>query len=63
MVRDMPGTNGFILNRVFAAASREGRRIVEDGIATMEDVDKAMITGRNWPVGFFGFRGGIGKQW
>lgn len=63
MVKDTPGTRGFILNRVFAAAAREGRKIVEDGIATPEDVDKAMITGRNWPTGFFGTRGGIGKQW
>ena len=63
MVKDTPGTRGFILNRVFAAAAREARKIVEDGIATEEDVDKAMITGRNWPAGFFGARGGIGKQW
>jgi 3-hydroxybutyryl-CoA dehydrogenase len=63
LVKDMPGTYGFILNRVFAAAAREARKIVEDGIATPEDVDKAMITGRNWPAGFFGRRGGIGKQW
>ena len=63
MVKDTPGTRGFILNRVFAAAAREARQIVEDGIATPEDVDKAMITGRNWPAGFFGNRGGIGKQW
>jgi 3-hydroxybutyryl-CoA dehydrogenase len=63
MVRDTPGTRGFILNRVFAAAAREARQIVEDGIATPEDVDKAMITGRNWPAGFFGGRGGIGKRW
>lgn len=63
MVKDTPGTRGFILNRVFAAAAREARQIVEDGIATPEDVDKAMITGRNWPAGFFGARGGIGKQW
>ena len=47
----------------FAAAAREARKIVEDGIATPEDVDKAMITGRNWPAAFFGNRGGIGKQW
>jgi 3-hydroxybutyryl-CoA dehydrogenase len=63
MVRDTPGTRGFILNRVFAAAAREANKIVEDGIATREDVDKAMISGRNWPAGFFGSRGGIGKQW
>ena len=57
MVKDMPGTYGFILNRVFAAARREADKIVADGIATREDVDKAMITGRNWPVGFYGSRG------
>jgi len=63
LVRDMPGTYGFILNRVFAAARREAQKIVDDGIATPEDVDRAMITGRNWPAGFFGRRGGIGRQW
>ena len=36
LVRDMPGTYGFILNRVFAAAFREGAKIVQDGIATRE---------------------------
>jgi len=63
LVRDMPGTYGFILNRVFAAARREAQKIVEDGIATPEDVDRAMITGRNWPAGIFGRRRGIWKQW
>ena len=63
MVKDKPGTYGFILNRVFAAAAREAKKIVDDGLATPEDVDKAMITGRNWPAAFFGSRGGIGKKW
>jgi len=63
MVKDTPGTYGFLLNRIFAAAYREAKAIVDAGIATPEDVDKAMISGRNWPAGFFGGRGGIGKQW
>ncbi|MBV1876365.1 MAG: 3-hydroxyacyl-CoA dehydrogenase family protein [Pseudomonadales bacterium] len=63
MVKDQPGTYGFILNRVFAAAYKEAKKIVDDGLATPEDVDKAMITGRNWPAAFFGNRGGIGKEW
>jgi len=63
MVKDQPGTYGFILNRVFGAAYREARKIVDDGLASEEDVDKAMITGRNWPAAFFGNRGGIGKKW
>ena len=63
MVKDDPGSYGFILNRVFAAARREADRLVDAGIATQEDIDKAMITGRNWPAGFYGSRGGIGQQW
>ena len=63
LVRDTPGTYGFLLNRIFGAAYREARQIADEGIATKEDIDKAMITGRNWPSGFFGARGGIGKEW
>ncbi|MDZ7728154.1 MAG: 3-hydroxyacyl-CoA dehydrogenase family protein [Dehalococcoidia bacterium] len=63
MVKDTPETYGFLLNRIFGAARREAITIVEQGIATKEDVDKAMISGRNWPAGFFGERGGIGKEW
>jgi 3-hydroxybutyryl-CoA dehydrogenase len=63
MVMDAPGTYGFLLNRIFAAARREADKIVDAGIASQEDVDKAMITGRNWPAGFYGARGGIGRQW
>ncbi len=63
MVKDTPGTYGFLLNRIFGAAAREARAIAEQGIATREDIDKAMITGRNWPAAFFGSRGGIGKEW
>lgn len=63
MVRDAPGTYGFLLNRIFGAARREALAIVEAGVASREDIDKAMITGRNWPSGFFGARGGIGKEW
>jgi 3-hydroxybutyryl-CoA dehydrogenase len=57
MVKDMPGTYGFLVNRIFRAARREADKIVEDGIATREDIDKAMMYGRNWPVGFYNSRG------
>jgi 3-hydroxybutyryl-CoA dehydrogenase len=62
-VGDKVGTYGFIVNRIFAAAGREAQQLVDDGIATEEEIDKMMIGGRNWPVGFFGQRGGIGQQW
>jgi 3-hydroxybutyryl-CoA dehydrogenase len=37
--------NGFIGNRIQFAVYREALKIVEDGIATVEDVDKAMKFG------------------
>ena len=63
MCKDAPGTYGFLLNRIFAAARREADKIVDSGIASQEDINKAMMTGRNWPSGFYGQRGGIGRQW
>lgn len=63
LVKDTPGSYGFIVNRIFAAARREADRLVADGIATPEDIDRAVMGGRNWPAGFYGDRGGIGRQW
>jgi len=50
-VKDVPGDTGFIGNRVMGAARREAQKIVEEGIATAEDVNTAMMLGFNWPVG------------
>ncbi|MBW2060735.1 MAG: 3-hydroxyacyl-CoA dehydrogenase family protein [Deltaproteobacteria bacterium] len=50
-VKDVPGDTGFIGNRVMFAARREALKIVEQGIATAEDVNTAMRLGFNWPAG------------
>jgi len=50
-VKDVPGDTGFVGNRVMAAARREAQKIVDEGIATAEDVNTAMMLGFNWPVG------------
>ena len=50
-VKDVPGDTGFIGNRVMGAARREAMKVVEEGIATTEDVNTAMMLGFNWPVG------------
>lgn len=50
-VKDVPGDTGFIGNRVMGAARREAMKIVQEGIATAEDVNTAMMNGFNWPVG------------
>ncbi len=50
-VKDVPGDTGFVGNRIMGAARQEARRIVEEGTATAEDVNTAMMLGFNWPVG------------
>ena len=62
-VKDVPGDTGFVGNRIFGAAGREARKIVEDGIATAEDVDKIMMGGFNWPAGPLGMGAGARAGW
>ena len=50
-VKDIPGDTGFIGNRIMGSARREAYKIVEEGTATAEDVNTAMMLGFNWPVG------------
>ena len=45
--------DGFIVNRVLAAASREAFALLADGVASVEDIDTAARTGLNWPMGPF----------
>lgn len=62
-VKDAPGRYGFVGNRVYFAAVAEARKIVEEGVATEEDVNKAMIYGFNWPVGPLAMATGARKGW
>lgn len=48
--KDSPG---FIVNRILIPHFIEAIRIVEEGIATVEDVDKAVKLGLNYPMGPF----------
>ncbi len=48
--RDSPG---FVVNRILMPQFIEAIRIVEEGIATIEDVDKAVKLGLNYPMGPF----------
>jgi 3-hydroxybutyryl-CoA dehydrogenase len=50
VMKDIPG---FIMNRISGAAFREALSLVEDGIASVEDVDKGMRYGFNWNIGPF----------
>jgi 3-hydroxybutyryl-CoA dehydrogenase len=48
--KDSPG---FIVNRIMIPHMLEAIRIVEEGIATIEDVDTAVKNGLNYPMGPF----------
>jgi len=50
-VKDAPGTYGFVANRIYFAAIREAQKVLEEGIASGEDINKAMVYGYNWPIG------------
>jgi 3-hydroxyacyl-CoA dehydrogenase len=50
-VKDAPGEYGFVANRIYFAAVAEARKVLEQGIASEEDINKALVYGFNWPVG------------
>jgi 3-hydroxybutyryl-CoA dehydrogenase len=45
--------DGFIVNRVLGAASREAFSLLADGVASVQDIDVATKAGLNWPMGPF----------
>ncbi|WP_254527846.1 3-hydroxyacyl-CoA dehydrogenase family protein [Natrinema gelatinilyticum] len=61
-IDDDPGSYGFIANRCYGAMREEAKKIVDEGIATEAQVDKALEDGYNLPVGPFSLRG-IGEEW
>ncbi|RZH69166.1 3-hydroxyacyl-CoA dehydrogenase family protein [Natrinema altunense] len=61
-IDDDPGSYGFVANRCHAAMREEARKIVDEGIATESQVDRALEEGYNLPVGPFSLRG-IGEEW
>lgn len=48
--KDVPG---FVVNRILTVQMREAIRLLEEGIASAEDIDKAMKYGLNHPMGAF----------
>ena len=62
-VKDSPGSYGFVANRVYFAAVAEARKVLEEGIASAEDINKAMVYGFNWPVGPLAMGAGAKSGW
>jgi 3-hydroxybutyryl-CoA dehydrogenase len=45
--------DGFVLNRIFSVISREAQWMLEMGVASAEDIDKACVFGAGHPMGPF----------
>ncbi|MPZ22778.1 MAG: 3-hydroxyacyl-CoA dehydrogenase family protein [Dehalococcoidia bacterium] len=62
-VKDQPGAYGFVANRIYLAAVAEAQKILDEDLATVEDINKAMVYGYNWPVGPLAMIEGARKGW
>jgi len=62
-VKDAPGKYGFVANRIYFAMVAEARRVLEEGIASAEDINAAMRLGFNWPAGPLEMVAGARKGW
>jgi 3-hydroxybutyryl-CoA dehydrogenase/3-hydroxyacyl-CoA dehydrogenase len=63
VVRDNPMSWGFVSNRIYAAMLREAARVVEEGVASHEEVNQLMVDCYRWPVGPFAMVKGAGSGW
>jgi 3-hydroxybutyryl-CoA dehydrogenase len=63
VVRDADTAWGFVANRVYFAMIREAQRVVDEGVATAEDVDQLMMDCFRWPTGPFGMVRGATSGW
>jgi 3-hydroxyacyl-CoA dehydrogenase len=63
VVKDFPTQWGFVANRVYFAMVREAQRVVDEGIATREQVNQLMVDCFNWPVGPFAMVQGATSGW
>ena len=51
VIKDIDTKWGFVANRIYGAVIDEAKRVVDDGVATPEQVDQLMIDCFAWPVG------------
>ncbi|MGB2693715.1 MAG: 3-hydroxyacyl-CoA dehydrogenase family protein [Dehalococcoidia bacterium] len=62
-VKDAPGKYGFVANRIYFAAVAEARKVMDEGVASVDDINKAMRFGFNWPAGPLEMVAGARKGW
>jgi len=62
-VKDIPGDTSFGGNPIFTAARIKAPKIIDEGIATAEDIDTVMMGGFNWPAGPIRTGAGARASW
>ncbi len=63
VVKDQPLAWGFVANRIYGAMLREAARVVEEGVASHEQVNELMVDCFRWPVGPFAMVKGATSGW
>lgn len=63
VVKDSAMAWGFVANRVYLAMIREAQRVVDEGVATREQVNALMEDAFRWPVGPFAMTAGATSGW
>jgi 3-hydroxybutyryl-CoA dehydrogenase len=63
VIKDTPMAWGFVTNRVYFAMVAEAQKVVNEGIATANEVDQLMMDCFRWPAGPFGMVKGAGSGW
>ena len=62
-VKDAPEAYGFVANRIYFAAVAEARKVMDEGVASVDDINAAMRFGFNWPAGPLEMIAGARKGW
>ena len=63
VVKDTAMAWGFVTNRVYFAMIAEAQKVVDEGIASPDDVDQLMMDCFRWPTGPFGMVKGATEGW
>jgi 3-hydroxyacyl-CoA dehydrogenase len=63
VVNDIDTKWGFVANRIYAAVIDEAKRVVDDGVATPEQVDQLMTDCFGWPAGPYAMIRGATEGW
>jgi len=63
VVQDQPMAWGFVANRIYGAMLREAGRVVQEGVASHEEINQLMVDCFRWPVGPFAMVKGAGSGW